>query len=101
MNPVFDVMREELNRLERLKASYEHKVEQLPRGTISLKVRGTVTYAYLARRVENKVKFQYIGRTDSPLFQELGFQIMEKKAIERKIKDIKNDIKDIKRALRD
>lgn len=100
MSVVSDILRDELKRLQKLETKYAAQVKKLPIGSISLKERRTQKYAYLAYREGSKVKFDYLGRSDSDSVKELASQIKERKKYEKLLKKIKGDIKEIDKAIK-
>jgi hypothetical protein len=62
MNVIQDIIREEYQRLSSLEKRYKSRVSRLPKGTLSIKERGSKSYAYLTfRDSRGKVASQYIG----------------------------------------
>jgi hypothetical protein len=100
MSVVYDVLREEYSRLERLKDQYTKELESLPRGTISRKKIRNGEYYYLAYRIKDKVKFDYLGKKDAQKLREIESQIARRKEIEDKLRRVNNSMKEIGKSLR-
>lgn len=99
MSAVHDILREEYTRLERLKDQYIQELESLPRGTISQKKIRNHEYYYLAYRIKDKVKFEYLGKKDAPRLKEIRTQLDRRKEIEGKLKQVHKSIKEIGKSL--
>ena len=100
MSAVHDILREEYSRLKRLKNQYTKELESLPRGTISRKKIRNNEYYYLAYRVKDKVKFDYLGKKGAPGLREIESQIARRKEIEAKLRRVNNSMKEIGKSLR-
>ncbi len=94
------VLWEELQNSLKMKKSYEQKLRELPKGSMTIrKIRGH-EYAYVAHRVGKKVRFIYKGKADA---QEIA---RYKKAKENRIQirkllaQVKKQVKYLKGALR-
>ena len=99
MSVIKHVLEEEFNRLLELAENYENKLDKLPRGSLSKKVRNNKIYLYRAFRQDGKIHFIYIGREDS----EKGIKALshrkERLKYQNLLKQVKSDIKELKRAL--
>ena len=97
---VFDVLEEEKHRLLSLEAKYRQQLTELPRGSISRKKRRNREYLYLAYRDSGKVKFEYIGPVGSEAAQEAEVQVQRRKDLERKLRQVEENLADVERGLR-
>ena len=100
MAMVFDVLEEEKQRLLSLKAKYRQRLTELPKGSISRKKRRNREYLYLAYRESGKVKFEYIGPVGSEAAQEAEVQVQRRKDLERKLRQVEENLADVERGLR-
>ena len=91
MNVLEDVVNEELRRLERLSELYKEKMDALPRGSISVKNRGSRFYCYLVFREGAKVKYKYLGKKDSPEVMEMEKKIHARKKLEAMLEKVKEN----------
>lgn len=94
------ILREELSRLRVLARRYRMEIAQLPRGSISLKNRGSRRYAYLVFRKDSKVRFKYLGPADSENVSIIAKKIRQRRQLEDKRKAVSDDLKKIERTAR-
>jgi hypothetical protein len=99
MSVIQDILKEELERLENLLQKYENEIKNLPKGSLSKKMRNDKAYLYLAYRENNKVRFKYLGKESSEAAQKAIEQRRQRLKYMSLLKKLKDDIKDIKRAL--
>jgi len=100
MSIVFHVLEEELQRLQKLQHNYQRQIHRLPNGSLSLKKRYNKIYAYLAYRVGDKVKFNYLGDPKSAKVKDLKDQLSRKKEVLQKLSMVNKDLKQISGLLR-
>ena len=79
MSVVVDVIQEESERLRSLIRLYDDKIAELPKGSLSEKVRGNRLYYYLAYRVGSSVKFDYIGPQNSEKVKDIREQFEQRR----------------------
>lgn len=99
MSIVFSILKEELDRLNKLAEKYDHEIMKLPLGSLSIKKRYNKKFAYLAFRANNKVIFKYLGKPDSQKVAAILEKLKQKQQYQQKIKKIQDDIKDISKAI--
>ncbi len=99
MAAVFDILREERDRLIGLKARYSEQLAEFPTGSISHKLRGHRMYCYLARREGKRVRFVYIGPADSQRVRDLTAQLERRDEIRRKLKQVQVNLRAVERGL--
>ena len=97
---VFDILEEEKRRLLSLKKRYQHRLSELPRGSLSKKKRWNREYLYLAYRVSGKVKFDYIGPVDSDAAQDVAAKVNRRKDLEEKLTQVEQNLAEVERGLR-
>ncbi|MDP8215430.1 MAG: hypothetical protein RAO92_02625 [Candidatus Euphemobacter frigidus] len=94
------ILEEESERLKDLRVLYREKIENLPKGYISIKKINGHEYAYLAFREKNRIRSKYIGKPSSPEVDEIKKQIEKRKEVESKIRVVKERMKELQRMLR-
>jgi hypothetical protein len=99
MSPIKSILKEELQRLERLCQKYREEINKLPRGSISEKERKGNSYAYLAFREDGKVRFEYIGNIQSDKVKELRRLVEERRRYEGLMKQAQKNLKELKKLL--
>ena len=97
---VFDILEDERRRLLQLKERYEREIAELPKGSLSRKRRWNKEYVYLAYRDSNKVKFYYVGSSDSDAVIAVRNKIEQRKSLEEKLRRVKESIGEVERGLR-
>ena len=100
MSVIYDVIKEENNRLESLMDLYDKKIAESVKGSLSLKKRGKNAYYYLAYRENKRVIFHYIGKEGSPQVQDYAVKIEERHKYEEMRKRSKENLKEIRKLLR-
>lgn len=100
MSVMRDVIKEEYNRLNSLLDMYDRKISECVRGSFSVKKRGSHSYYYLAYREDNRVKFVYVGKEDSPPVKEIAEQIEKRQRYEKMRKKSKKNLEEVRRLLR-
>lgn len=100
MGIVEDMLSEERSRLLELEKFYVKQISRLPRGSISMKRRGSREYCYLAYRDGRKVRFDYVGGASSEAASKLQAQIRKRREIEKKLERVVKNLREIERGLR-
>lgn len=86
------ILKEELERLKKLKKSYEQKISKLPKGSLVRKeIKGHIYY-YLNYREGNKGIFKYLGKLNEKEFEELKKKISERRKLRRLYIQVKRNI---------
>ena len=75
----------------------EEELNNLPKGSFSLKNRGNGHYLYRAMREGSRVKFEYIGEMFSPQAQVMIKAYERKKKLKNELRRYKSDLKEILR----
>ncbi len=101
MSKVHYILKEEHDRLQRLAALYQKEIENLPKGSVSLKKRNDNVYMYIAYREGKKMKFDYVGKESSPKAVELSGLIKKRQEKSKQLCEVRADIQDIKKVLND
>lgn len=100
MAAVFDILREERDRLKALKAKYVRQLEEFPRGSLSHKPRGNKSYCYLVRREGKDVRFEYIGPSDSKQVLDLRSELQKRDELRTKLRQVDANLQEVERGLR-
>lgn len=95
MSIVQHILKEEYDRLQKLVVIYSKAIDKLPKGSISRKKRNNNVYSYLAYRADDKIKFLYLGKDNSPKVREIAKQIAERKEKEKQLRQVKASLKEI------
>ncbi len=96
---MIDVLMEEKRRLEALIHGYDEQISRLPKGSISWKKRESGEYGYLAYRVVNSVKFDYLGKKGSEKPEMIAQKIKRRRELEMKRGEAARNLKQINRML--
>lgn len=99
MSALKNILEEEYSRLLELKSNYLREIEALPKGSISKKKIRNRHYYYLAYRVKDKVKFDYLGKEDAPIVAQMKDSIKRRKDLERKLKQVNRGLKELSKSL--
>lgn len=92
-----NVLMEQLERKEKNKAFYDNKLSKLPKGTIHIKLINGNPYYYLkfrdqtGKRVDQYIKAENLAKVKD--------EILQRKQIEKMIRELDADIKLAKKAL--
>lgn len=86
------ILKEELERLKKLKKSYERKISKLPKGSLVRKeIKGHIYY-YLNYREGNKGIFKYLGKLNEKELEELKKKISERRKLRGLYIQVKRNI---------
>ena len=99
MSVIKHVLEEEYKRLLELADSYQIKIDSLPKGSISKKIRNKNIYFYRAYRDSDKIRYVYIGKDGSEQAEKALSDREEWIKYYNLLKEVKSEIKEIKRAL--
>ncbi|MBQ3840307.1 MAG: hypothetical protein II819_10320 [Fibrobacter sp.] len=99
MRVVNGILKEELDRLERLQAKYSAMLKALPKGSLRKKKIGQKIYFYLVSRKGDQVVTEYLCQGDSPEAKSFEEQDAKRRDIKSKFKSVKEDIAEIKKAI--
>ncbi len=86
-----DTINEEFQRLIKMEKVYKEKIQELPKGTITIKKINGQSYPYLSYREGLKVKTVYLKLEGIELENFKG-QIAQRKQYERVLKEIRKDL---------
>ena len=100
MSTIQTVLKEEYKRLHKLQKRYLKDIENLPKGSLSIKNRKGRKYAYRAYREKDKIKTDYIGKIDSDTAKEVKILIKKRKELEGLLKKTNQKIDEIKKVLK-
>jgi hypothetical protein len=94
------VLKDELDRNQRLILRYEKEIENLPKGSIFHRKIGNQEYLYLNYRDGKKVISKFLGKPDSFNSEELVFQLNKRKEYVQLVKKLKIEQAELKKALK-
>ncbi len=94
------VLKDELDRNQRLILRYEKEIENLPKGSIFRRKMGNQEYLYLNYRDGKKVISKFLGKSDSFNAEELVFQLNKRKEYVQLVKKLKIEQAELKKALK-
>lgn len=94
------VLKDELDRNQRLILRYEKEIENLPKGSIFHRKIGNQEYLYLNYRDGKKVISKFLGKSDSFNTEELVFQLNKRKEYVQLVKKLKIEQAELKKALK-
>ena len=97
---IFNILENERQRLLQLQEQYKREIADLPIGSLSRKRRWNREYYYLAYRDSEKVKFDYIGPSNSKAVQIIEQKIKQRKTLQQKLRRVKENLRDVERSLR-
>lgn len=101
MSIIQGVLKEERDRLRRLKEKYSEELKKTPHQTMSIKKRNNKEYVYLAERIEGRVKFSYVGPLKSDKAISTIDQFKKKNEYKIKLKKICKDLKILEKITHD
>ena len=97
-NMIREMLEEELDRNSRAQKAYEAERDRLPKGSVTVKRRGSREYCYLKYRDGSRVVTDYVGIA-SKVEPELRDAVARRKEIENAIRQLRNEQAYIERAL--
>ncbi|MEG0503296.1 MAG: hypothetical protein RR547_01495 [Raoultibacter sp.] len=99
VNIIRETLVEELDRNTRSRRAYELECAKLPRGSVTVRMRGDRTYCYLKYREGDRVVTEYVGVAES-VEKGLRKQVARRKELESVIKRLEREETFIQKALR-
>jgi phosphotransferase system HPr-like phosphotransfer protein len=99
MSIVKHILQAELIRLEQLRQKYSAVIATLPKGAIARKHRNSQAYVYLAYRVGQKVKFDYVGKDSSDAVQSVEQLIQQRQQYTQLLREVNRDIQEVKKVV--
>jgi hypothetical protein len=78
---------------------YQKRIEELPKGSLSMKNINGHIYCYLAYREGKKVMNDYLGKLASEEVQVMKKKIDQRKRYQKAVKEMKKEIKFLRKAL--
>ena len=96
MSILMEVLKEELERLDRQQVAYERDLQELPKGYISKKKIKGKEYCYLQHRDGGKVVSRYIAADELP---KVEVQVKRRKQLEASLRRVREDQKKLRRVL--
>lgn len=87
-----EMLKEEKERLIKMKKFYTDKILELPRGSIVFKKRSNKKYPYLVYRTGEKINTDYL-KLNSEELKEVKLKIKKRRKYLKILKEIKKDLK--------
>ena len=97
-NMIREMLEEELDRNSRAQEAYAAERDELPRGSVAVKLRGGKAYCYLKYRDGSRIVTDYVG-TAAKVEADLRAAVARRKEIEATIRQLKDEQAYIERAL--
>ena len=91
------ILKEELNRLNKLKKEYEDKLKKLPKGSLIKKEIKKNIYYYLNYRDGKKSVFKYLGKLDKEEISRIKNNIDERRKLRNLYIHTRENIKKLKK----
>ena len=95
------ILKEELERLQKLHSQYVWEIAKLPKGCLIRKQIGKNHYCYLNYRNGKKSIFKYIGKLKKAEYRELSEKIEKRRKLQKLNIAVKRDIANLKRIIRE
>ena len=92
------VLQEELERNVRAQRAYRAEIETLPKGSVTVKVRGEKRYCYLTYREGRRVRTDYAGTADV-VEEELRSKVEQRRSVEKVLRHLKSEERFMRKAL--
>jgi hypothetical protein len=100
MSIVFNIMKEELNRLSEAERVYRKSVRSAVQGAPRIKHIGSRDYLYLERRDGRKVVYHYVGPAANVNAVQVLDAVKRRRKDQASLRNICNDLKDVRKVLR-
>jgi len=100
MSIIFNIMKEEYDRLVEAERVYRKSINQIVKGAPRIKHIGKIDYLYLERRNGRKVVYDYIGPAQNEKAAEILDAVKRRRKDQVSLKKVLSDLKDVKKVLR-
>lgn len=101
MSILLSILKDELERNQRIQKAYGNELQQYPKGSLVKKKRNNKNYIYLAFRNEaNQIKTNYIGPEDSSKVKVIMEHIKKRKEILMILKKLVIEENEIRKMMR-
>ena len=100
MSIIFNIMKEEYDRLIEAEQVYRKSVEREIRGAPRIKHIGNKDYLYLEKRNGKKVVYEYVGSADSNKALKIIESVKRRRKDMEALRRVRKDLKDVKKVLR-
>jgi hypothetical protein len=94
-----EMLEEEGKRNKEMQEVYQYEIQQLPRGSVVIKLSGKKEYCYLQYREGDKVISKYIGHANEHAAR-LRELVEERRSLERILRRLRKEERYIEKALR-
>lgn len=89
---IIDVLKEERERIERNEKIYQQELNELPKGSLVKKKRGSKEYYYISYREGGKTKQEYL-KMEPEAIEELKKKIEKRRRLEQSLRKLKQEKK--------
>jgi len=100
MSIIFQIMKEEYDRLCEAEKAYSKSAESEVQGAPRIKRIGNKDYLYLERRKGKKVLYKYVGAADSKKALKIVESVKHRRKDIEALRRIRKDLKDVRKVLR-
>ncbi len=100
MSIIFNIMKEEYERLCEAQKAYKKSAENEVQGAPRIKHIGKKDYLYLERRNGKRVLYKYVGAANSKKALEVIDSVKRRRKDIEALRRIRKDLKDIRKVLR-
>jgi len=99
MDVLKSVLKEELESVLDKKKFYQDGINELPKGSLQVKIIDGQEYVYIAYREGARVKFDFIGKPDDSKVEEYGRRIEKRKRLQENLKLVNRQIKYLRKII--
>ena len=100
MSIIFNIMKEEYERLCEAEKAYSKSAENEVQGAPRIKHIGNKDYLYIERRKGKRVIYKYIGAADSKKAKKVIESVKRRRKDIEALRRIRKDLKDVRKVLR-
>ena len=100
MSILQEVLKEEIQRLEKNVSSYERMLESLPKGSIFVRKMGGSSFVYRRRRENGRIISEYLGNVNESYAQKQIGLSEEYKRIKQNVRTAKSELFKLRKAYR-
>jgi hypothetical protein len=100
MSAIETMIQAEYFRVSRLISRLEDECMQRPKGSLVLKKRGNLEYAYIVKRENGKVITEYIGKAGSWKVKGAEAKILERKRYEGELREASKQLVKLKKMMK-
>lgn len=95
-----EILEEELENSLRMERNYSRAIARIPKGSLVRKRIGRGEYLYLAKRVGQKVEFEYLGKPEPRLIHRYEKAKIDRARYRKLLSEVRAQIKLLRKVLR-